>query len=260
MQGWIKIHRQLVTSEIFANKPPEWLKLWLYFLVSVNHIDGSYERGEQFFNASEVARYCNVKVGSVYKFVKWAKLAKQVATRKTTRGFYLKVLQYEVYQDNETTRGDTKSDTKGETEAKQRRNRGDTIIKECKNVRMQEDTTNVVEQALITEEKPLEKKEEYGNLEINKILEALKQTIVIDSFKENQTWERRYAKHCLNLINKIGKDKFRHRLTNILQDEFKAKNCNSIKYLYGELKSYRDKQNYEKPKVKVNSPHTNRNF
>lgn len=84
----------------------------------------------------------------------------------------------------------------------------------------------------------LEWEKEYWNKEINQILLLLKQTVWCDDFKESQQWQRRYWKHFLNLWSKIWNDEFWKRLQWILSDKFKSKNCNSLKYLYDQMKSY----------------------
>jgi hypothetical protein len=81
-------------------------------------------------------------------------------------------------------------------------------------------------------------KKEYGKPEINSMLSALKISIGIDTFKETVQNQRNIAKHLDSLLVKIGKEEFRNRLEMILQDEFKLKNCNSIVYLYREIKSF----------------------
>jgi len=77
----------------------------------------------------------------------------------------------------------------------------------------------------------------YGNEEVNKMLLALKKATSRDTFKESNQLQRRYAQHLVVLYNKIGKEEFRRRLDVILNDNFKFKNSNSLKYLHGELKS-----------------------
>lgn len=83
------------------------------------------------------------------------------------------------------------------------------------------------------EEKPI-----YGNKDINNMLIALKSKIGVEDFADSSQWARIYAKHCCNLMAKIGKDQFVYRLDVILKDDFKRKNCNKIKYVYGELKGF----------------------
>lgn len=90
----------------------------------------------------------------------------------------------------------------------------------------------VKEQALTIEPK------EFWNQEINKALEFLKKAVWLTDFKDTQQWQRRYASHIIRIKWEIWDDEFKHRLKSILQDEFKAKNCNKLKYLYWELKSF----------------------
>ncbi len=77
---------------------------------------------------------------------------------------------------------------------------------------------------------------QYGKKEINEILDALKEHIGIEAFSDSSI-ERNIGKHIHNLYKKIGKEEFRRRLGYVLGDDFRRKNCNSIKYLYGQLKS-----------------------
>lgn len=78
----------------------------------------------------------------------------------------------------------------------------------------------------------------YWKAEINDTLDFLKKIIWVSDFKESQKMQRIFGKHILNLWQKIWKEDFVFRLKNILKDSFKAKNCNSLKYLYAELKAF----------------------
>lgn len=78
----------------------------------------------------------------------------------------------------------------------------------------------------------------YWKVEINETLDFLKKIIWVSDFKESQKMQRIFWKHILNLWQKIWKEDFVFRLKNILKDSFKAKNCNSLKYLYSELKAF----------------------
>jgi hypothetical protein len=64
----------------------------------------------------------------------------------------------------------------------------------------------------------------------------LRKAVWVTQFKDSK--ERWYVSHCYNLLKKIGRNEFEMRLKWILSDSFKAKNCNKLAYLYGELKSY----------------------
>jgi len=79
-------------------------------------------------------------------------------------------------------------------------------------------------------------KETYWKEELNLMQWYLRQAVWVTQFKDSK--ERWYVQHCYNLMKKIGKDEFNLRLKEILSDQFKAKNCNKLAYLYGELKSF----------------------
>ncbi len=83
-----------------------------------------------------------------------------------------------------------------------------------------------------------ESEKNFWDENINMLLSFLYQTIGIDQFKESQKLERMYARHLINWIKKHGKEQFVSRAGQILSDDFKSKNCNSIKYFYNELKSF----------------------
>jgi len=87
------------------------------------------------------------------------------------------------------------------------------------------------------EQAPVKKK--YGNEDINKMLEALKGKVNVEAFVDSSI-ERNMAKHCVSLIGKIGKDEFVRRLDVLLADSFHAKNCNKIKYIYNNVKGFKD--------------------
>ena len=99
----------------------------------------------------------------------------------------------------------------------------------------------------------IDKKEEYGNKDINSMLESLKMALGIDGFGDASKklptgvrYDRAYAKHLINLFNKIGREEFLERLKALKEDDFKCKNLGKIRYLYNEMKSY------VKPKQKEN--------
>lgn len=127
--GCILLARKLQESDIWY-KPPAWLKIWIYILQEVNHADRRrFKRGENFFNAKEMALFCGVTVNTIEHFMKWAKSAELVAVRKTTRGSIIFVLQYNKYQ----TLDNYKNGTEAEEAAEQKRNRSGTINKYDKN-------------------------------------------------------------------------------------------------------------------------------
>ena len=113
-------------------------------------------------------------------------------------------------------------------------------IKERKGKDIKEKESKIEKISKDTEQAPelsLEKKE-YWNEDINKILILLKNTVWCDDFSESKDWQRKYWKHFLTLWKNIWNEEFLKRLEWILSDKFKSKNCNSLKYLYNQMKSY----------------------
>jgi hypothetical protein len=89
----------------------------------------------------------------------------------------------------------------------------------------------------IPEEKTITTEKTFGNEEINKTLEFLKNAVGIKDFKESQKQQRQYAHHIVSLVKKIGKDQFVQNMHAVFSDDFKFKNCNSIAFIFREIKS-----------------------
>lgn len=126
MEGWIKMYRKLLESEIWNKKPSSWFKIWQFILLSVNHKDNnSYKMGTNFFNFSEICRHRaigkDISLDMVEHCIKWLKSAEQIAVQKTTRGAIVTVLNYSKYQQE------------AEISAESKRNRSGTINKNDKN-------------------------------------------------------------------------------------------------------------------------------
>ena len=99
-EGYVKVARKIQESEIWY-KPPEYLKIFEYFLFNVNYEDnGIFKAGEQYFNISQI-RIPRVTENQIRHFLRWAcsKSVNMFAKRKTTRGIILKLNNYELYQD-----------------------------------------------------------------------------------------------------------------------------------------------------------------
>lgn len=130
--GAILISRLLLESDIFFRKPPEWLKIWIYILLRVNHTaTKQFRRGEGYFNWNkETANLKGLSSNQWHECVSWLKRAKQITTHKTTRGNIIFVLNYEKYQTLKNYKTDTETDTETEAQPKHNRSTTDTI---CKN-------------------------------------------------------------------------------------------------------------------------------
>lgn len=59
----------------------------------------------------------------------------------------------------------------------------------------------------------------------------------IDDFKEDSRKQRQRGRHLWDLLQKIGAEEFGRRWKKLVADPFKKKLCNSLDYVYGEMKS-----------------------
>lgn len=125
MEGWIKLHRKLLESEIWLTKPCSWKIIWIYILSKVNHEDNNYfKRGENFFNFSQELKQIglDIKYDTIRHFLKYVKTRSMVSTTKSTRGIVIKVNNYALYQDKDENKSTTKSTKPSTSKAQQKHN------------------------------------------------------------------------------------------------------------------------------------------
>ena len=80
MQGWVKLQRSILQQAVRA-KPPEYLKIYTYLVVSVDRISGEF-----YTNYQTISETCGVKKTIVDHFFRWAKGAWLLATQKRVGG------------------------------------------------------------------------------------------------------------------------------------------------------------------------------
>lgn len=134
--GAFVISRNIFESDVWVNKPAFWAKLWIYILGNVNHHDSpTCERGTGFFNFSgKDSKICREEApDKVKKFLKYAKSSTMISTKKSTRGIYITVLNYNYYQSLSNYTSTTNSTTPSTIEAPQKHHRSTTIDKNDKN-------------------------------------------------------------------------------------------------------------------------------
>lgn len=132
-RGAVVFARKTIESEIFSIKPDKWFKIWIFLLVTANYKDnGKFNKGECFTTYAEMCSYTKATRNEVDHCIRWLKSAKQITTRKATRGLFINIVNYNVYQKLDTYKSDTKSDTKSDLKAIEERHRGDTKKKKEK--------------------------------------------------------------------------------------------------------------------------------
>lgn len=105
LEGYVKLYRCILYSDIW-DKPAEYLKIFIYLLLKVNHKKHKLERGANIFNfADEFKNIPHVTKSQIYNFLRWAKSedVNMITAHKTTRGVILKLNAYELWQDFDYT-------------------------------------------------------------------------------------------------------------------------------------------------------------
>ena len=80
MQGWVKLQRSILQQAVRA-KPPEYLKIYTYLVVSVDRISGEF-----YTNYQTISETCGVKKTVVDHFFRWAKETWLLTTQKRVGG------------------------------------------------------------------------------------------------------------------------------------------------------------------------------
>jgi hypothetical protein len=153
--GSIFLARKTVESDIFFNKPDKWFKIWMYLLLKANYRDNKhFKRGECFTTYEEIRHSTKATLSAIDHCIRWLKSARQITTRKATRGFYVFILNFAKYQSNPKAKSDTearqerkKSETESETEIainklKNKEKIDTKAIQKAKQEREKSDTTN----------------------------------------------------------------------------------------------------------------------
>ena len=112
--GAIILARVIRESDIWNDKPAWWFKTWVYILTQVNHKDDKrFKRGSGFFTMNKMYEQCflqndHVKYRTIDNVIRYLKSNDMITTQKTTRGMFITVCNYELYQDLKIYKNDTK--------------------------------------------------------------------------------------------------------------------------------------------------------
>lgn len=222
--GWIKIHRK--TTEWGWYKHPVTSRLWFHLLMKANHNDGVWfgqevKRGQLITGRKVLAQELGVSEQSIRSSINHLKSTNEITIKSTNKYSLITINSWNDYQLTNQQTNQQLTSNQPTTNHKQEEEE----LKKNKNI------TNI--------SKDISAKAVYGREDINGMLLALKKTIGIDAFADSKI-ERNMAKHCVGLIAKIGKDEFKRRLIFLLSDEFTAKNCNKIKFVYNNIKAFKE--------------------
>lgn len=151
--GYILLSRKLIESDIW-DKPPIYLKVWLYILAKAQHKPyKNLDRGELVVSIPELIEVCSYKVGyrtekpsktQIFNVLEWLRSSYEgsheedakepmIETTKTTRGMVVKVLNYSVYQDPKAYERNGEEHDEEVTSGTMPERQADTINKNDKN-------------------------------------------------------------------------------------------------------------------------------
>ena len=226
-RGYIRLWRKITEWEWYDDIPTK--VLFIHLALKANHQPKKWkviliQKGEILTGRLKLSKQTGLSEQQVRSAIKKLKSTGEITSKTTSKYSIIKLINYDRYHQ------DNRQDNQQITNNQPTNNQQITTTKNEKNIKNEKNVKKVIP-------KGIEQAQGYGNIEINKMLEALKEAIGIEDFADSRKWSRIYGKHCLSLMRKIGKDEFGGRLEAILTDNFKRKNCNRIKYLYGELKS-----------------------
>lgn len=149
--GYILLSRRLIESEIF-DKPPLYLKVWIYLLSKAQHKDfKGLKRGQLRTSISEIMNNCSWHVGyrkeiptkdQIFQILEWMrsphesngesnKGATMLTTTRATHGLLVTIVNYGFYQCSDNYEGNGESNNEKVTKAT---TNGDNINKNDKNV------------------------------------------------------------------------------------------------------------------------------
>lgn len=186
MNGWVKLHRQLLDNEFLASDQTAFV-LFIKLLLFVRD-DGSCTLGRQ-----QIERLFGIKGTTAYKAIKRLEKEKMVTTSVTGKYTKINILNWGKYQ-----QAGNRSSNRSVTSGEQVGNRSVTLNKN-KNIKL-ENTTNVVLD-----------KSSYGNTEINEMFNYWQNRVGYEISGKRQA--NRNA--CNNLLKKHGADKVKRLIDGV---------------------------------------------
>jgi hypothetical protein len=147
--GYIILSRKIIESEIW-DKPPLYIKIWVYLLTKAQHSDyKKLKRGQLFTSIPEIMEACSWKVGfrtekptkdQIYQVIDWLRKgnesshegdtkATMITTTKATHGLLINIDNYGFYQNPKNYESNEESNDEEETKATRKQRQPDNINK-----------------------------------------------------------------------------------------------------------------------------------
>ena len=109
MEGWIKLHRKLIDSKVFAN--PNILKIWIFFLVKANFkkvfvpvscgtgiTTVTLEKGQFLFGRNKAEKKLKINRNTIYKNMKKMEKDGLISIKSNNHYSIVTICNYEQYQ------------------------------------------------------------------------------------------------------------------------------------------------------------------
>jgi hypothetical protein len=153
--GYILISRKIIESEIWE-KPPLYVKVWLYLLTLAQHSQyKGLKRGQLRTSIPEIIEACSWKVGyrkekptkdQIYQIIDWLRKgneavhegetsATMITTTKATQGLIITIDNYDFYQCSKNYESNDEGNNEEEAKATRKQRQPDNINKNDKNVK-----------------------------------------------------------------------------------------------------------------------------
>ena len=165
--GYIIISRNIIESEIW-DKPPLYIKVWLYLLTRAQHTNyKKLKRGQLVTSIPEIIEACSWKVGfrterptkdQVYQVLSWLRKpdeagdesntsATMITTTKATHGLLVNIDNYDFYQTSKNYESNNDSDNEEDTKATREQRQSNNINKNVKNEKNEKNKEQSIQQA-----------------------------------------------------------------------------------------------------------------
>ncbi|MBW2003040.1 MAG: hypothetical protein JRI72_00285 [Deltaproteobacteria bacterium] len=138
MQGWVKLHRQIIENPIF--RKPHMLQLFVYCVLKANHEQGkafwgkdeiTVERGQFVAGRFEIALALNQNPNTTYARLKRLESGGFLNIKSNNKYSLINVVNYELYQSDEQ-KSNSKMNKKITTNEQQNNTNKNVRMKECK--------------------------------------------------------------------------------------------------------------------------------
>lgn len=165
--GYIIISRSIIESEIW-DKPPLYIKVWLYLLTRAQHTNyKKLKRGQLVTSIPEIIEACSWKVGfrterpsksQIFQVLDWLRKpdeacdesntsATMITTTKATHGLLVNIDNYDFYQTSKNYESNNDSDNEEDTKATREQRQPNNINKNVKNEKNEENKEQSIQQA-----------------------------------------------------------------------------------------------------------------